>query len=120
MDDENTAAQGEPESSPSWQGPGAWVGPQDWYVGALTPVTDQIFQDGFYPPANHLGNRNVFFCIVKVTPNNQKVVIASGLKRHQLRMVTLDAALAMITETTMRPSVATHAILNENLKHLKL
>lgn len=70
-----------------------------WYKAKLTPVASGLFTEGFYPPANRLGNRYVYFTQVDVTPSNSKVLMASRMHEAGLRMLTKTLAQACLIPT---------------------
>jgi cysteinyl-tRNA synthetase len=70
--------------------------PRTWYKAKLTPVADGLFTDAFYPEANRLGNRYVYFTQVNVTDNASKVIVASRAEENSVRMLTRELAQKML------------------------
>lgn len=91
-----------------------------WYKATLAPAAASIFTDSFYPePKRGSGAQHVYFTQVDLTPNSQKVIVASKLESSGLRMMTKTLAQACLIPGA-KATKAEMQTLNELSKNLKL
>jgi hypothetical protein len=73
--------------------------PRTWFKARLTAVADGFFTPAFYPEANRLGHRYVYFTQIDVTPTRSKVIVASRPQENSVRMLTGELAKQLLEPT---------------------
>lgn len=92
-----------------------------WYRARLTPMSQGLFTDAFYPtPTRGSGAQYVFFTQEDVTPAQRKVIVASKMSENGIRMLTQELALKCLLPTDQKATKAQMRQLDGLTQHLKI
>lgn len=96
------------------------IPPQKWMIGFLKEEAAFYFSKKFLPPKNKLGNRKIFYCIYNGTPAHSKIIIATGFKGYNLKVLTANLAYVLVDESSYSVSPEDQNQLNQLIQRLKL
>jgi hypothetical protein len=92
----------------------------NWMKATLTVAADELFEPRFYPCANHLGNRNVYFKLVEVG-GRCKVIVNPFLDHgRNIKVFTEELAMSCLDPHSQPISAVENAALELHLEDAKL